>query len=187
MQRQSTLSTLSLLLLIAACGKAPVPIAGQAPPPPQPSQAAMPADDIHAGLATQGSMPPMPGGAVEGEPHLATSGPSDTYAGVIRLRGSLAEVERAFLFVSVMSSGEKRPACSTKISLADQALGQVSEGERVVPFALVSCNVVESGVELQVWYDLDGFVDTKEEGSIIRRHPIERGDQAIDIVLEPDA
>ena len=90
MQRQSTLSTLSLLLLIAACGKAPVPIAGQAPPPPQPSQAAMPADDIHAGLATQGSMPPMPGGAVEGEPHLATSGPSDTYAGVIRLRGSLS-------------------------------------------------------------------------------------------------
>ena len=141
----------------------------------------MPRDDTHAGLG--GDQPT----SMDMEPHLATSGPADTYVGVIRLRGALAEVKPSCLFVSAMEAGQNRPACSTKLDLGDEAVGQTADGERVVPFVLGACNVIEHGVELQVWYDLDGFVDTKEEGSVIRRFSIERGDQAIDLVLESDA
>ena len=176
---------LLVLGVAAACGPAPVPLTeeeARASEPTPPTMATMPDDEVHAGLRS---------GSREGgmtDPHEAGMGSGDeSYAGVVRLQGALAEVQEAYLFISAMPVGMNRPACSSKIDLADEALGERSEGERVVPFVLDGCNAVPGEVELQVWFDLDGYVDSKEEGSVIRRYPIEPQDREIDVALAPGA
>ncbi len=176
---------LLVLGVTAACGQAPVPLTeeeARASEPAPPTAATMPDDEVHAGLRSGG----QEGGLAD--PHVGSMGGGDeSYAGVVRLQGALAEVQGAYLFVSAMPAGMNRPACSSKIDLADEALGRRLDGERVVPFVLEGCNVVPGEVELQVWFDLDGYVDSKEEGSVIRRYPIEHQDREIDVALAPGA
>ncbi len=160
-------------LLLVSCGRAPVPVEGPPASEPLPSsQGAMPNDEIHAGLQAQ-------------NPHQAPSGETETFAGVVRLRGELAGREQAFLFISVMPEGSNRPLGSTKVALADPVLGPRQEGERAIPFVLEDVAKIPAAVELQVWFDLDGFVDSKEEGSLIRRFPVEHAASGIDVVLDP--
>jgi hypothetical protein len=162
----------SLGALLGACGRAPVPL-DSAPPDPAPvAERTMPDDDIHSGLQSE-------------NPHQMPGAGTETYAGVVRLRGELAGRDEAFLFISVMPEGSNRPLGSTKVALSDPALGTRAEGERAIPFVLEHVATIPGAVELQVWFDLDGYVDSKEEGSLIRRFPVEHGASGVDVALDP--
>jgi hypothetical protein len=155
--------TLAILLLGAAvpgCGDPPVPLHPVNVPEPVPEQTPSP----HA-VGFQGA---------------------GTVSGTIRLRGPHAVPQGACLFVSVMPAGTRRPLCSTKIQLADPSLGTSDADGRAIPFALENCAAFDGTLELQVWFDLDGFVDTQEEGTLIRHFQIGEGKDAIDVTLEPE-
>jgi hypothetical protein len=182
---RSRLFLVVLGVLLAACGRAPVPLDSA---PAAPAGEAMPQDDIHSGL--QRRMPEdnvHTGLQASQNPHQAAGGESESFQGVVRLRGELASRDQAFLFISVMPRGSNRPLGSTKVPLADAALGTLQDGERTISFTLETVAKIADPVELQVWFDLDGNVDSKEEGSLIRRFPIEHAASAIDVVLDPSA
>lgn len=134
----------------------------------------MPDDEIHSALKTQ-------------SPHQEALGEVEIFAGVVRLRGELADRADAFLFVSIMPAGLNRPVGSEKIALSNPDLGTSGDGERAIPFRLEQVSVVSGDVELQVWFDRDGYVDTKEEGSLIRRFHVAHGATDIDVMLDPAA
>ena len=160
--------------LLGACGKAPVPVEEAHAAPDPAATRTMPDDEIHAGLQSE-------------NPHQMPGAEMETYAGVVRLRGELAGRDQAFLFISVMPEGSNRPLGSTKVALSDPELGTRAEDERAIPFVLEHVATIPGAVELQVWFDVDGFVDSKEEGSLIRRFPVEHGASGVDVALDPAA
>jgi hypothetical protein len=160
--------------LLGACERrAPVPLEEAHPEPDPAATMTMPDDEIHAGLQSE-------------NPHQMPGAETEAYAGVVRLRGELAAREEAFLFISVMPEGSNRPLGSTKVALSDPALGTRAEGERAIPFLLEHVATIPDAVELQVWFDLDGYVDSKEEGSLIRRFPVEHAASGVDVALDPE-
>jgi hypothetical protein len=186
-------TALLLLTLLAACGQGPAPLGspGQAPedgheghdhPPgqhpepaagPLPPGAEVPNDPVHAGLG-QPAQPPAHFGDPDG----------DDYAGVVRLRGGLAALREGYLFVSVMPEGTNYPACFDRFDLSDPAVGAATDEERVIDLLYTGCSAPAGGVELKVQFDVDGYVETKDERTVVRRFSIERAAQDIDVVVD---
>jgi len=157
---------LTFIALVPACGEPPVPVESANVPVPMPVPEQIPS------------------------PHAAGFQGAGTVSGTIRLRGPHAVPQGACLFVSLLPAGTRRPLCSTKILLADPNLGTSDADGRAIPFSLENCAAFEGSLELQVWFDLDGFVDTQEEGILIRHFQIGEGGEGsltdIDVTLEPE-
>lgn len=180
-----------LALSLTACGEPPKPLdEGDAPPqavqnPHREGGGAgpldagslgeMPQDSTHAAFASPGSASnPHGSGAVAGE----------AYGGVVRLTGERATRRDAYLFVSVVPAGTSMPLCFDRLDLSEESLGEMDGDVRIVPFSYTSCAPHDGDVELKVQFDIDGYVETKQEGSLVGRFPVERGDTQIDVTLE---
>lgn len=198
------------LLLTVACGEAPVPVeeeihfAGdghdhgpaEAHSPddghdhgPDPSSGGpggvMPQDDIHAAFQAGRAAPASQQGMTGSNPHAPSGAAvSASFGGLVRLTGERAAKREGYLFVSVVPAGTSAPACFDRLDLSDNRAGKLTEGVLSIPFAYRDCPAPEGDLELKVQFDLDGFVETKEEGSLVGRFPIIRGDEAIDVTLE---
>jgi hypothetical protein len=174
------------VLLSGACGDAPQPVET---PPSRP--AALPAG--HPPLAGSGAStapglppehPPIGGGAP------AAAGPDVVFEGRAILGGELAHVDEGFLIVSVRAKGSKAPMRSYKSAVDDPRATESAGETRIFRFRLdrdtdmMGGGEVPEGIplELQVLYDPDGYVDSKEgqESAVV---PVERGQGGIEIRL----
>jgi hypothetical protein len=111
-----------------------------------------------------------------------------TFQGVVRLQGALAERSDGFVFVSVKPSGTPMPSYSRKYSYADAEMSPSAGGERKLTFELNSDHLM-GGMGpgehvLEAWFDLDGFVDTKD-GSVRNTVPVGHGGSGLEVVLAP--
>lgn len=179
MKSHSLLSPALLAALLAACGEPPQPV--------EPSASAshgtvssgrMPQDEMHAGLGAT-AVPATPA-----NPHGQAVGEGETYAGVVRLTGERATRRDAYLFLSIVPKGTSMPLCFDRLDLSDESIGTMEGDARVIPFRHESCAKYDGDVELKAQFDLDGYVETKQEGSLVKRFPVEHADQAIDVTLE---
>lgn len=159
------------------------PIPGQGLPqghPPLPGQ--MPAGH-----------PPL-GGSPHGAPHGghaavggAPVGPGEALlGGRVVLRGALAERREGGVFLIGRASGagmllvrklelsEARPGAEGVLELAFQLDGQD-----------VTASSLPDRMQLEVYFDPDGVVETRE-GRVGRTFEVERGDLALELVLDPD-
>ena len=140
----------------------------------------MPRDAIHAPFAAHDA-----GAGVQvPNPHVGPAEGGETFAGVVRLPGEHALRTEGYLFVSVVPAGTSAPACFDRFMLADPQTSRLVEGERIVPFLYAGCSAPPGDLELKVQLDVDGFVETKEEGVLVGRFAIGRGDESIDVTLE---
>jgi len=186
-----TLRVWAACALVAACGPAPVPIEPNRPAPASPTQqhsaddghdhgdaesGAMPNDDTHAGMQDPRRQAPA---AAAHEPQSG----GEPYAGTVRLRGALAEVQESYLFISVMPEGQRMPGCFDRLDLGDAGVGTITEDERVISFSFASCPIPAGNVELKVQWDEDGYVESDDK-HVAQRYPVARGAQDIDVVLE---
>ena len=124
--------------------------------------------------------------------HPPTSTPAPAtedvrFAGVVRLRGELADREKGFIFVSIKPDGIPMPAFSRKYSMSDPAVGPKEDGERVLRFELDRNHslggMVPGAINLEAWFDEDGYVDTKDDG-VIKAVPTAANDTSIEVILE---
>ena len=148
----------------------------------------MPADATHAGLDDGGhSADDGHGhGPGDGHGHVAAGAPTEeAFGGAVRLRGALADATEGFLFVSIVKTGENMPIMLHRIELASASVGEVENGERVIPFEFEPSPTPGGALELKVQFDSDGFVGSDAATRTVR-YAIERGDLAIDAVLDGD-
>jgi hypothetical protein len=173
-------------LLSGACGDAPQPVDT---PPPRP--AALPAG--HPPVAGGGAnaaqgLPPDHPAIGGGAP--AAAGPDAVFEGRAILGGELAHVDEGFLIVSVRAKGSRAPMRSYKTAVDDPRATESAGETRIFRFRLdrdtdmMGGGEVPEGIplELQVLYDPDGYVDSKEgqESAVV---PVERGQGGIEIRL----
>jgi hypothetical protein len=173
--RGPVLSVPLLGLLLAACGD-----------PPQPVEESTSPMSARGGTAT-GTLPP---GHPPTQPRAADARSQDArFEGVVRLRGALAERESGFVFVSVMPEGSRMPIYSRKYSLDEPAVGAAEDGERVLRFELdrrYALSTIPPGqLELNVRFDPDGIVDSKEPEVLDAAVPIEPNRTDVEVVLDP--
>ena len=156
----------ALLALLPACGEAPQKI------------------DRPGGGAGMGGH-----SADDGHDHGAqTAAPS--YSGVIVLRGPRALSDEGVLMVSLVSTGQRMPRMSYRISL--QGAPPAINGERRVPFELnvrtdmlggeVPPELNGTPLEVSVRYDQDGMVETKE-GDVTVAVPVGWGAKDLEVVV----
>jgi len=173
-------------LLAGACGDAPQPVDT---PPARP--AALPAGHppVAGATAARGLPPDHPpiGGAAP-----AAAGPDAVFEGRVILGGELAHVDEGYLMVSVRAKGSKAPMRSYKAAIDDPQATQSAGDTRIFRFRLdrdtdmMGGGPIPEGIplELQVLYDPDGFVDSKEgqESAVVA---VERGQSGIEVRLPP--
>ena len=133
---------------------------------------------------------PRPVEAPSSSPHA--HGTFRGFAGQALLKGELALAERGALMISVYPKGTRMPALTTKIALDDPRVTRNARGERVVDFQLDESTSMIPGavpdgleVELEVRFDLDGYVETKE-GDVSAMVPARPGDRGLVLVLPPE-
>lgn len=182
-------AALAVALLVAGCGDAPQPVAS---PPARP--AALPAG--HPPVAGPGAtgangargLPPDHPPIAAPEP--ADAGPDAVFEGRAILGGELAHVDEGFLIVSVRAKGSRAPMRSYKAAIDDPRATEAAGDERIFRFRLDRATDMMGGgpipegipLELQVLYDPDGFVDSKEgqESAVVE---VERGQSGIEVRL----
>lgn len=165
---RTRLTTLSLILTLAACSDAPrsVPVEAR-----KPASQALPAGhpDVPAGHPPVG-----PAATAHTAPAAPPNDPSIVFSGSAKLVGPLAETATGFVFVSVRQKGAIGPLLSYRIDLADPNLREPvlvkhADGTRELNFilnqrtSLMPSDVPrDEALELQLLYDPDGDIDTKE-------------------------
>ena len=161
-------TTLTLALVLSACSDAPrsVPVEAR-----KPASQALPAGhpDVPAGHPPVG-----PAATPDTAPAAPPSDPSIVFTGSAKLVGPLADAKTGFVFVSVREKGAVGPLLSYRIDLADPNLREPvlvthADGTRELNFILNQrTSLMPSDVprdiplELQLLYDPDGDIDTKE-------------------------
>jgi hypothetical protein len=172
-------AALALLTFLSACGEPPRPL--------EPAPIA-PAD---AGALPPGHPPvDAPSGASSGAPSGAPA--EERFAGVVRLRGALAQTQDGQLTLLVRQKGVPMPLRMHRWVLSDAEIGREKDGERVLEFALGPTDVMAPGMappplvgelEFKALYDLDGFVDTKAD-QVEVVVPVVIGQVDIDVTLQ---
>ncbi|HVS11677.1 MAG TPA: hypothetical protein VMS76_17550 [Planctomycetota bacterium] len=173
-------------LVSIACGDAPQPVDT---PPPRP--AALPPGHppvAGGGASTPRGLPPDHPPIGGGAP--AAAGPDAVFEGRVILSGELAHVDEGFLIVSVRAKGSKAPMRSYKTAVDDPRTTESAGETRIFHFRLdrdtdmMGGGEVPEGIplELQVLYDPDGYVESKE-GQEIAVVPVERGQGGIEVRL----
>jgi hypothetical protein len=156
-------------LAAAACGDAPVPV--EATPAPR-------------------AQPPAGHSADDGHDHGAPAAAGPVWSGEIVLRGPRAESDEGVLMVSLVSTGQRMPRMTYRISLAGQP--PAVAGERRIPFLLNEGNDMLPGplppelegtpLSISVRYDTDGVVETSE-GDVTVATPVGWGGEGLQIVV----
>ncbi|HVS17188.1 MAG TPA: hypothetical protein VMT18_01220 [Planctomycetota bacterium] len=159
-------------LAAAACGDAPRPVDPVVGRP----------------LAPAG----MPAGhsADDGHDHGAPAPAGPVWSGEIVLRGPRAESDEGVLMVSLVSTGQRMPRMTYRISLSGQP--PAIDGERRIPFLLNERNDMLPGplppelqgtpLSISVRYDKDGVVETSE-GDVTVAAPVGWGGEGLEIVV----
>jgi hypothetical protein len=125
------------------------------------------------------------------DPHeIAVQTIEGSFAGTIRLRGSLATREDGFVFVSVRPGPDGMYCYMRRYSLSDPAHRHDEAGERVIAFELNKSHtltgLIDAELVLEAYFDSDGDVLTRESEPILLRVPVEPDDMEIELVLDPE-
>ena len=114
------------------------------------------------------------------------------FAGKAILKGELASAEQGALMVSAFPPGSRMPILTTKIALDDARVRRTEQGERELGFQLDSASSMIPGevaegveVEIEVRFDRDGYVETKE-GDVAARVKARPGARDLVLVLPPN-
>jgi len=117
--------------------------------------------------------------------------PSDGFSGRATLVGELADVDRGALMVSVYPTGNKMPLLTYRVDLDSPQVTR-AEGELHfdfqldTPTSMIPGSVPEGmSVEVEVRYDVDGYVETKD-GDVTVRVPAQPGDDDLALTLPGD-
>jgi hypothetical protein len=168
---------LTVLVIAAACSDAP---------------RSVPVSKSSGSMGSSGALPanhPAIGKTDDNEPEPDLDATAQ-FSGKAILTGELAKKREGFVFVSVRPVGGRTPFLSYKVDLSKATAPTLVDGEggtRELHFVLNnSTSMMPGGVpkevplELQVLFDPDGFVDTKD-GVISAVAPAKSGDS--DLVL----
>jgi len=113
---------------------------------------------------------------------------SEGFSGRATLVGELGRVDQGALIVSVYPTGNKMPLMTYRVDLQSP---QVTRGEGELYFdfrldpttSMIPGSVPEGmSVEVEVRYDADGYVETKE-GDVAVRVPAQPGDEDLALTL----
>lgn len=182
MQRKHPSASLLLLSLLAfpGCGDAP----RSAAPEIASSRAAESGGALPAGHPSLDAA------------HAASSG--GQVAGRAILKGELAEATTGCLFVTLRIAGQRMPTWSYRVEMTDpaeskQGLAPAKDGVRELIFVLNEQTTLFQGAidplaeyEVQVMYDPDGSVDSKE-GQVVAIAPAKIGAEDLYLELDPAA
>lgn len=162
-----------LLLLTAACTDAPVPV-HQAGGHQAGGGEALPPEHQH----------------VEAEAELAPA--PDGFGGRATLVGELARAESGALVVSVFTTGSNMPHMTYRVDMdgpeVSRGVDELHFDFRLDPTTSMIPGSVPDDIplELEVRYDVDGFVETVE-GDVTVRVPAELGDDGLELTLSRDS
>lgn len=192
--RTTQFSVCLFALAVLACGDAPRP-AGPAPLQPKSPTQAGPLPDGHPPLEELPAGHPQLSGAAAQRPELTD--PSQ-FAGTALLKGELASATTGRLMVTLRQkgqSGPKMPLWAYVVDLDDpdahkKGLGALGGDAREFVFVLnkdttILPSLLPPNVELEVElrYDLDGSVDTREDAVFAVADAV-RGDTTLTLLLE---
>jgi hypothetical protein len=117
--------------------------------------------------------------------------PPDGFSGRATLVGDLAAAESGALMVSVYTPGSKMPLMTYRVGMDSPEVSRV-DGEVHFDFLLDPTTSMIPGsvpedlpLELEVRFDEDGIVETKE-GDVTARVPVELGDDDLELTLSRD-
>jgi hypothetical protein len=125
------------------------------------------------------------------DPHeVAVRTIEGSFAGTIRLKGSLATREDGFVFVSVRPGPTGMYCYMRRYALSDPAHQDDETGERVIAFELNKSHtlsgLIDAELFLEAYFDSDGDVLTMESEPILRQVRVEPNDMEIELVLDPE-
>lgn len=169
-RRTPLIAPLSLLLLVA-CGDAPQKL----------TRAEVQAEGGGEGFDVPGELPPNhpPIGG-----QSAPAGPA-ALAGEVELAGELAKVERGSVFLV----GRQPGAPASLVGRYDaKDFERLESGDRRLRFQLNQMHPMASGtpsaLEFEVYFDVDGIVDTTGDVLARAKVPAQYGDQRVKVRLD---